>query len=116
MAIYEQYPGWGQYMVTGYVEVGIWKRVGGVWALAASESVYVQEDVGSQGYHTVSWSLQNTYSLGGGVEAFGATVQNQDGNGAAVTYLAASWTVTAASGERSATPSGQLTTVTVRPI
>lgn len=111
----QDFPTWGQYMVTGYVEVGIWKRVGGVWALVATEPVYVQQDVGQQGYHTVGWNVQGTYSMGAGVDAFGATIQSADGP-AGISGVYVSWTISAASGERSATPSGQLTTVTVRPI
>lgn len=108
-------PGWGTYMVSGQVEVGIWRRVSGSWALVATESVYVQEEVASGGQHTVGWVLQNNYALGSGVEAIGATIQSSDSS-AAVTGLSARWSVTATSGERSATPSGQLSTITVRPI
>lgn len=112
----QDFPTWGQYMVTGYVEVGIWKQVGGAWSLAATEAVYVQEDVGQQGYHTVGWYLNNTYALGAGVTAFGATIQSQDGNAAGITSLYASWGISGATTDRSATPNGQQTTITVRPI
>lgn len=114
----QQYPQFGQYMVTGYVEVGIWKRVGGVWSLAATESVQIYQDVGSQGYHTVGWNSSNTYALGAGVEAFGVTIQNSDAgpSNTSLSSIYASWAVNQASGERSATPSGQQTTIIVRPI
>jgi hypothetical protein len=106
----------GSWMVTGYLDVGVWQRKAGVWSLVATEGVYVQDDVGGGGQHTVGWSLQNTYNLGPGVEAFGATIQGHDGAAATLSYLAASWSASSASGERSATPSGQLSTVTVRPV
>lgn len=108
-------PGYNDYVVSGYLEVGIWRKVSGAWSLLGTEGVSVYQDVGnSPGRQTVSWSLQNNYALGPGVTDFGVTIESSDDT-AAITYLSVSWAASQASGERSASPSGEQATAVVRP-
>ncbi len=112
---YTGYAYYDQYVVSGYVQVGIWRKVGGVWSMFTTEGVYIYQDVGnSPGRRTVNWSLQNTYTLGAGVTDFGATIQSTDDT-AAVNYLAAAWSASSASGERTASPGGEQAAAVVRP-
>lgn len=111
------YPGYyDDYVVSGYVSVGIWRKVGGAWQLFTTEDVYVYASVGynNPGRQTVGWSLQNTYALGQGVTDFGVTIEATDDQ-AAINYLAVSWSASTETGERSATPGGEQTTAVVRP-
>lgn len=106
--------GYYEYSISGYVQVGIWRNAGG-WSLFTTEDVYIYQNMGnSPGRQTVNWSLQNTYTLGQGVTDFGVTIESTDDT-AALTYLAVSWSASQASGERSASPGGEQTTVVVRP-
>lgn len=107
-------PGYRDYVVSGSITLGIWRNVGG-WQLFGYEGVNVYVGVGgSGGRQTVNWSMQNTYALGQGVTDFGVTIEASDDT-AAINYLGVSWSASQASGERSATPGGEQTTVVVRP-
>lgn len=107
-------PGYREYIVSGSITLGIWRNVGG-WQLFGYDGVNIYQNVGnSPGRQTVNWSLQNTYALGQGVTDFGVTIEAADDT-AAITYLGVSWSASQASGERSATPGGEQTTVVVRP-
>lgn len=109
------FPGYNQYVVSGYVSVGIWCKKGGTWSLFATEDVYVYQDVGnSPGRQTVGWSLQGNYAMGAGVTDIGVTIEGSDDQ-AALNYLAMSWSASASTSERSATPGGEQAAAVVRP-
>jgi len=113
-----QQPGIGQgNYINGSVTIGIWAMVAGAWSKRAERSEFIYQTVPSGGQQTVSWFHQSGVDLGvTGVQAFGVTIESHSGISAAVTDLASvSWTAQAASGERSATPSGQSTTAVVSP-
>lgn len=104
-----------QYAVSGYVQVGIWIMRGGSWSRFSTEDVYVYQDVGnSGGRQTVNWSFQNSYAFGAGVTDIGVTIETTDDQ-AALNYLAATWSASSSSGERTATPGGEQAAVVVRP-
>lgn len=103
--------------VNGSVTVGIWAKVGGVWSKKATRSQFIYQTVPGSGQRTVNWSINSAVDLGvTGVQAFGVTIESHSGTAAALTDLASvSWTAQTASGERSATPSGQSSTAVVSP-
>jgi hypothetical protein len=105
------------YALSGNVEIGIWAKKSGTWQLVTTYPGWVYDgNIGSVGPHTVAGSVTGAFDLGPGVEAFGITMEGHDGTAASVTDLGSvSWTATAASGERSATPSGQSSTAVVTP-
>lgn len=109
-------PDYYNWYVQGSVTLGIWAKRAGSWVFIGYDYVSVQQNVGDSGEQTVSWYWSGSYDLGPGVQAFGVTVEGFDGTNATVADLvSASWTATASSGERSATPSGQLSSVVVIP-
>lgn len=105
------------YEYNGYVYVGIWVKKGGAWQYVGQHSVFVSQSFSSGGQRTLFWSMNQTFTFGGGtIQAIGVTIDGYDGNAATISGLnSINWTVQGASGERSATPSGQRSTVTVRP-
>ena len=106
---------WDEYRLEGTVNVGIWRKVGGVWSLFATEPVGISAQVQGEGQQTANWSLSATFSLGPGVTDFGVTIESHTGIAAALTNLDISYTSQASSGTRSATPGGETTRATVRP-
>ena len=106
---------YNNYAISGYVTIGLWKKVGGSWTMLATEDVQVYVDVGnSPGRQTVNWSFQNTYALGAGVTDVGFTIEGSSDT-AVANYLALSWAASASSGERTATPGGEQAAAVVRP-
>lgn len=108
-----------QSYISGYgtVYVDIWVKKAGVWLKAAYASVFVEGN-GSGVSSTSNWYLNETYQLGTGVQAFGVSVNSFDGSTSAASVQdlqSVMWTTTSVSGSRTATPSGQLGKVTVRP-
>lgn len=111
------YDGGAWYSGFGYVNVGIWVKKAGAWSKATTVQVAAEGD-GFGPPSAVAWSVTGTFQLGTGVQAFGVTVESveYDTNTASVTDLqSVSWTATSVSGTRTATPSGQISKVTVRP-
>lgn len=105
------------YYITGSVTLGIWAKKAGAWAKITQHVIEVYQGVAGAGSYTINWDVTYDDDLGPAVQAFGVTVDAYEGTGAALTdFVSAAWTGTAASGERSATPSGQFSTATVRPI
>lgn len=109
----------GSWSYEGSVTVGVWAKKGGVWQKIAQDYVYVY---GGDGYPTggakpFSWSWDNTYQMGSGVQAVGLTIDSYSGSAAAITAFSHTLFQAqgAAGGDRSATPGGQKSTVTVRP-
>lgn len=107
--------GWNEYRVEGSLSIGIWKKVSGAWSLVTTDYVWVSQQTAGGGQQTVNWSMYGTYALGAGVTDFGVTIESQDGLGATISYLNVSYTASAASSTRSATPNGETAKVTVRP-
>ncbi len=106
----------GTYYVNGSVTAGIWAKKSGVWSKVANKGVFIYQTVSSGGTKTVNWSFFDSFDLGSGVEEFGVTIESHTGTAAALTdFDGVSWTATSASGERSATPSGQSSTAVVNP-
>lgn len=103
-----------RYVVSGTITVGVWRMVGGVWQHFTNKDVSVQTVVSGGGYRTVSWSMNDSFSLGAGVTDFGVTIEASDGD-TTLTGMTVSWTTQAASGERSATPAGEQAMAVVRP-
>ena len=114
MALGDYY--YDQWAVSGYVQVGIWCKKGGTWSLFATEDVQVYYDVGGSGggRQTVPWTLQGSYAMGAGVTDIGVTIEATDDT-AAATYLAMSWSASATTSERTATPGGEQAAAVVRP-
>jgi hypothetical protein len=104
------------YFVSGTVVLGIWAKKAGVWVKITTQSVELYESVAGAGSYTVNWDVTYDVDLGTAVQAFGVTVDSYDGTAAALTdFVSVAWTGTSATGDRSATPSSQNSTVTVRP-
>jgi hypothetical protein len=101
------------------IELDVFKRVGGVWSQVGSVSLNMYGTVyGGYGQPTISGT--ESFNMGAGVTQIGVRV----GSGGYITGSQAfidsidsvKWTQAgSASGTRSATPSGQTTTMTVRP-
>jgi hypothetical protein len=104
------------YYITGSVTLGIWAKKAGAWAKVAERRIEIYQEVGGAGNQAVNFDVNYDVDMGTAVQAFGVTVEAYEGVGATLTdFVSAVWTGTAASGERSATPNGQFSTVTVRP-
>lgn len=104
------------YAISGSVTLGLWAKVAGTWIKKAERVVDIYAVVGGAGSQSTSFDVTFDQDLGTGVQAFGVTVESTTGTGAALTdFVSVVWTATSATGDRSATPSGQLSTVTVRP-
>lgn len=104
------------YYIDGSVTLGIWALKSGVWQKVTTVDVPFYQQVGGYGQYTVNFDETFSLNLGPGVQAFGVTVDSHTGTAASLTdFVSATWTGTSASGERSATPGGEQSTVTVRP-
>lgn len=104
------------YYVSGSVTVGIWAKKAGSWVHLADHTVLIYQEVVGAGSRTVTQIATEDFSLGTGITDFGLTIEGFEGTGAAlVDFISASWSATTTSGERSATPGGQFSTVTVIP-
>lgn len=104
------------YYITGSVTLGIWAKTGGVWAKKAERRIEIYTSTAGAGNYTIPFDVTYDVDLGPAVQATGVTVEAFEGVGAALTdFVSMGWTGTAASGERSATPGGQFSTVTVNP-
>lgn len=104
------------YVVSGSITLGIWRKVGGAWAMATSGEVGIYADVGnSPGQNTVGWYYSEAHALGAGVTDFGITIESHDGTAAALNNLDVSYTASSASATRTATPGGEQARATVRP-
>lgn len=104
------------YYVTGSVTLGIWAKKAGAWAKLAERRIEIYQQVGGSGNQAINFDVTYDVDLGTAVQAVGVTVEAYEGVGAALTdFVSMTWTGTAATGERSATPNGQFSTVTVRP-
>lgn len=102
-----------QYWVDAYVTLGIWAKKGGNWSKITNVDVYVSGQVSGAGYQSLYYNQTFAVDLGPGVQAFGVTVEG--GDGTLADFVAAQWTSQQASGERSATPNGQQSTIQVVP-
>lgn len=104
------------YAISGSVTLGLWSKVGGTWIKRADRVVDLYSSVGGSGSQSMNWDITFDVDLGTAVQAFGVTIESYTGTGAALTdFVSVAWTGTAATGDRSAAPSSQLSTVTVRP-
>jgi len=105
------------YYISGTVTLGIWSKKSAVWTQITEKVVTIYARYATAGSKTYNWDVTYDIDLGTGVQAFGVTVNATTGSGAALSdFVSAAWAAIAASGERSATPSGQLSSVIVRPI
>jgi hypothetical protein len=105
------------YAYEATIQVGIWVMKGGAWQRVAIEPVYVFFADTTAGTRTYGWNLDGTYQLGSGVQRFGLSIEGTTGTAAAITsFTNAMWQAQGSTGgQSSATPSGQKSTVTVRP-
>lgn len=104
------------YYLVGDVTVGLYAKKAGAWVKSGEATIYVNETVGGGGIQTVAFGGVADVNMGPGVEAFGVAIERVNGTSAEMTDLTSvSWTAIASSGERSATPNGQLSTVVVSP-
>lgn len=105
----------------GSITIGIWAKKAGVWQKITQDEVYVSssqnQTVGTSQIQTFNWNCDNTYQMGTGVQALGITIDAFTGNAAALAAFsdAIFQTQATASSDRSATPAGQKSTVTVNP-
>ncbi len=99
------------------VYVGIWAKKSGVWQLVSTDYVYVKGGTGEATTYS-SFSVNKSFQLGSGIEAFGLTIEGVEGgfNPGLSDFVSVAWTAPgAASSTRTATPSGRSGKVTVRP-
>lgn len=102
--------------INGTVTLGVWAKKAGVWSLVTTKEIFVTALTGAAGQYTTNWDGTFDVDLGPGIQAFGVTIEGTTGVGAALTdFVSVAWQGVTSSGERSATPSGQLSRVTVRP-
>ncbi len=109
----------GTFYYEGSVTVGVWAQKAGTWQKVADQVIAIY-DPGpySQGFgRNFTWSWDGTYQMGTGVQAIGLTIENYSGSAAALSAFshALFQAQASAGGDRSATPSGQKSIVTVRP-
>lgn len=103
----------------GTVNVDLWVKKAGVWQKVTTVSFTVYGDgVGSN--HGEAYSGTRTVNCGTGVEAFGISPGTPAYSGnvyanALTDFTHAKWATTSVSGTRTATPSGQVGTASVRP-
>ena len=100
----------------GTVTLGIWAKKAGAWQKQKQVTASVNASYSSGGARTLAFDRTFEVDLGPGVEAFGVTVDATDGDASAITdFVSATWSATATSSERSATPNGEKTTIVVIP-
>lgn len=105
------------YNYDNQVRLAVWAKKNGVFSRVDTITVAHSAQTNNGGVQTLGWSATRGANLGPIVETIGLSIDSSD-NGTAVlnTFNLAQWTsMSAGSGERSATPSGQTTTVTVQP-
>ena len=109
----------GTYTYEGTVTVRIYAKKADVWQTVADQvvSIYSQEYYSDGGLRNFAWSWDGTYQMGTGVQAIGLSIVDFSGASAAIqAFTNVMFQAQAAgAGERSATPAGQKSTVTVRP-
>lgn len=104
------------YDITGYYD--IWAMKNNVWAkvMTYPASVY-QSGYSTAGERSFPVEVHDSFQLGSGVQASGVSFNSTSSGTGSVTYFNRMfWQALASSGtSRSATPGGELTTITVRP-
>ena len=111
----------------GTVVLSVWAKHAGVWSQVGTLTAYLEGEAIGEGstdwrFDSLTMDVTDTFTIAAGVQAFGVSLQSASGGypsggGGSVTDLdSVSWTTPgSSSGVRSATPSGQTSTVTVRP-
>ena len=107
----------GTYVASVSITLGVWVRRSGAWQRLTQ--VYAQFDGEKSNGGSAAYSAyyDGSLALGGGIEAFGVTVDGVSGGSNTVAHLTrVAWTSQgSAGGTRSALPNGTTTTITVRP-
>ena len=102
--------------ITGTLTLGIYAKKAGVWVKITERTVTFYDEPGAGGSYTRTFDATYDIDMGTGVQAFGFSIEEHTGTAAALTdFVSAIWTGMSSSGDRSATPSGQSSTITVRP-
>lgn len=107
------------YYYDAYVTYGIWAKKNGTWTKVQS---YTRAETlgsyGNGGQRTFNLSVNDTFQLGSGVQAFGITIDAvQSGSATLTSFPTAAWQSQGTSGgSSSATPNSQTSNVTVRPV
>lgn len=106
----------------GSITIDVYGKVGGVWGIVGQMTAFVTDNIPGGGTHSyfnvpISYSVTDTLTFPSSLQAFGISVNSYVGYAASLgDFVSASWTAPGTgSGTRSATPSGQKATVTVRP-
>jgi hypothetical protein len=107
----------GSWEYNGTVTVGIWAKKAGVWQKIMQDNVSVSQGTTGSNTATLNWFEDIVVQMGSGVQAVGLTIDGYSGTAAALSAFShLIWQAQGAgSGERSATPASQKSTVTVRP-
>lgn len=109
----------GTYWLSANAVIGIYAKKSGVWSRITTRTVTVSGEYTDASQKTLSWTLDETFQLGTGVQMFGVAIEGVVGYNnptAVITDLSSvSWQALSTSGQTSATPDGQATTVTIRP-
>lgn len=112
--------GSGYYNLGATAEIAIYAKKAGVWNRITSRTVSVYGQYSTNTPQTINWTLDETFQLGTNIQMFGVLVESVSGysvTSAQITdFASVSWQALGVTGgDASATPAGQLTSVTVRP-
>ncbi|MDO1559832.1 hypothetical protein Q0812_10380 [Brevundimonas sp. 2R-24] len=109
---------------SGSVTFSVWVKVGGVWSQVGTITAQIDGltfgtgNMGSTVSATENFTVSETMTLPSNIQAFGVSYASRSGGSSAslTDFNSVAWTSPGSgSGTRTATPSGQTTTVTVRP-
>ncbi len=100
-----------------FVTLGIWVRRSGAWQKVTSVYTSYYNNKSTADSSNYSARFNGSVQLGGGIEAFGVTIDGVDGGTADdLTFNGVSWTAQGSSGSpSSALADGATTTITVMP-